>query len=202
MFSFTNTIPKITKFCREKTHLTVHATIPERYFAAPIHGGWSRVGGDYMQTYYCRQRTRHGVLSKKLFRDCGIHSTENTFWNILKYLYIESNTHSYIISTRWHHHRGVTIHQPCLSCSVYGKRPDPLSTQLRAHRSLDRFLRTSSGRRSPRGWTAPWLGWIWGGRNLIMKMVNTSCEDWVIFYVHSTSALPLTHSSDFLFSQR
>ena len=41
-----------------------------KLFTVPVRSGWSRVGGDYTQTYYPARRC---TLSEKYFRDCGIH---------------------------------------------------------------------------------------------------------------------------------
>ena len=63
---------------------TVHATISEQFFAAPVRAGWSRVGGDYTLTYY------HGrccMLSVRSFRyrgmDCTCTPTVCMLWRQL-----------------------------------------------------------------------------------------------------------------------
>ena len=63
---------------------TVHSTIAERFFAAPVRAGWSRVGGDYTLTY-CRGR--HGMLSVRSFRYCGIHCSWHFILIILSFHY-------------------------------------------------------------------------------------------------------------------
>ena len=55
-----------------KNRLTVHATIAERFFAAPIRAGWSREGGDYTLTYYRAWRGRRFTLSIRSFSNCGM----------------------------------------------------------------------------------------------------------------------------------
>ena len=44
------------------------------FFFVPVHARWSCVGRDYTLTYY-----RVETLSKRSFRDCGIHCSCHTF---------------------------------------------------------------------------------------------------------------------------
>ena len=51
----TRKISKTQKLYPFDSTSTVHATIPQLLFTAPVRSGWSHVCGDYTQTYYRKQ---------------------------------------------------------------------------------------------------------------------------------------------------
>ena len=73
--------------------VTVHATISERFSAAPIRAGWSRVGGDYTITYYRARRGRRCTLNVRSFRYCGIHCSTIYFTNNSDNMRLALNRH-------------------------------------------------------------------------------------------------------------
>ena len=91
-----------SKIVYEEFHYTVHSTIAERFLAAPVHAGWSHVGGDYTLTYYRAWRAARSSLSVRSFRYCGMDCS-----TIMPHYGISATSHKYCLwsSISYNSHR-------------------------------------------------------------------------------------------------